>query len=1116
MGMLFDKYQYPIEDIQKRGYSESCRAFDGVRYFWVKWILGIEKSDTKAKMLSDKLRHLQKARHIALPNIVDYGFDDEQKAYAIVYEYLEDVETLEDKIQQLKTQSAISNFIELCDCLQELHLKFRINHGDIHPANILIDKNGQFYLVDFGLADITKTFSQEKSIEVFARAFAAPEKFNRLGSGGFPFQSDVFSLGKVLDWMYRERQEELPEEQNLILQRLLAEIPANRPTWALVIEFLKKLAALSSSEAIQISFRRGNSPILLDLLNGTNPIYDISPKPGLNYLVDIIIDDYICEGVIWVKSEDKLLFDGLRPLTQLDQKQIEKKLKDGRKLPFKHTYTTSATYNKADLTPYFQKWYEQKQTQVSLRENRKAVRDELGFYRDLLEKEKEVIGKKSLRLQYSKVEATGDELILLIKENEKYSSIGTIMRHVEEGNDVNSEGFEYILSANSDRKQNKETVEFAGKPYDYDPKSRQLKIKDCERLNKTNVPHSGFLFENTKKKEEEKNRQLDAIRKVEKNEVQNPDLIYYLFKPDQLQANYAEHPEDMEVKQVDDKGKPLVYSYNQQRAIQNALFRTPLSVIQGPPGTGKTTVITEIVFQILTQKPEAKILITSQANDAVDQVLQNLLKNNIPILRLSGITAPKIQSIRKHTIDKKLEGWKQQVVENAEKNFKKQTEAYEEQLRSQNAFLVPVLEIILEQQDWEKAKVRIESVTRRVQTLKELHTLPEDKDMAIERIDALLDIQLGQFLNLFKLHRDWVVTINSLDEKSAINQRLIDSIRVIGATCNHIAAKKYSKYNFEFDYVIMDESGKATTAEALVPLIMGKNLIFVGDHRQLRPMLTKTKEVESWLRDKFKKDAEQLESFEDYFNRPSLFEQVIIHIDQDYKTQLTQCRRSTADQVKLTSMCFYEAVNDEPIEPIKRDVLLEHNLPLAIHSSIIFIDTGSHQKHKTDDKSRSSFNELTAQLIPDILEQIDKYEKVKEYSFGVITGYTAQYRLLKKNIEKKKYQNKINSVSKWLRSEDKLTVSVVDRFQGLERDIVIVDLVKAGSGLDLGFLETPNRINVALSRQKRLLLIVGDYYGIINAKTRRINGSKASLQMYLETLKPEWVVKAEQINELFI
>lgn len=92
---------------------------------------------------------------------------------------------------------------------------------------------------------------------------------------------------------------------------------------------------------------------------------------------------------------------------------------------------------------------------------------------------------------------------------------------------------------------------------------------------------------------------------------------------------------------------------------------------------------------------------------------------------------------------------------------------------------------------------------------------------------------------------------------------------------------------------------------------------------------------------------------------------------------------------------------------------------------------------------------------------------------------------------------------------------MVDRFQGLERDIVIVDLVKSGAGCNLGFLEVPNRINVALSRQKKLLLIVGDYYSIINTKTKRSNGNKAALQIYLESIKPDWIVKAEQIKELF-
>ncbi|QLH48294.1 MAG: protein kinase family protein [Bacteroidota bacterium] len=92
----------------------------------------------------------------------------------------------------------MSGLLDLADCLKELHLKFKINHGDIHPDNILIDKNGQFYLVDFGLADITKTLSQTKELEIFARGFAAPEKLNKLVMG-FPFQADIFQSVKLLN-----------------------------------------------------------------------------------------------------------------------------------------------------------------------------------------------------------------------------------------------------------------------------------------------------------------------------------------------------------------------------------------------------------------------------------------------------------------------------------------------------------------------------------------------------------------------------------------------------------------------------------------------------------------------------------------------------------------------------------------------------------------------------------------------------------------------------------------------------------------------------------------------------------------------------------------------------
>lgn len=1117
MGMLFDKYQYNENEIKKRGYSQNCIVQDDTgKFFWVKWILGINKNDPKARILADKLRHIQKVHHNSLPQLIEYGFDEELKAYAIVFEYLEDVESLENKITGLTAQIFIKGLIDVTDCLKELHLKYKISHGDIHPGNILIDSKGQFYLIDFGLSDITHTLSQQKDLEIFARAFAAPEKLNKLGNKGFPYQSDIYSLGKVLEWFYSEKQLEITENQSLQLQSIISSEPVTRPNWEKVIQIISDFIASKGNLEIALAFREGYDDELLRLLNQTTPKYDISPQNGANIRLNIVVDKYICEGVLWLKDESKLLFKNKVLLSEYDEKRVAFIQREGKKLKEKYLFSTDLSNQRVNLTQQFQKWQTEKQNKNRLKD---AGKKELEFYEELLKKEKEVIKNNSLRLHYSNFRISGNDIEFEIKVNENsdndatgLSSAGFVWKHIDEGNNILSDGFEYVVSATGDKKQNKNTVEFAGKPFSFE--NNKFRIKDYEHLNKDAIPRAGFIFENTAKKEEEKNRQLDAIRKVNKNEVQNPDLIYYLFKPDELNGSYIDYDvEELDVFQKDSLGNPLQYSDNQRKAIINALSRKPLSVVQGPPGTGKTTVITEIVFQILKQRPEAKILITSQTNNAVDQVLENLIKNDISVLRLSGVTKPRNPLIQKHTVEAKLGGWKEQVIKSAKNNFLKEQKKFISGVK--DSITASLLTILMEETDWKLAKSKIENMASRVQPLNALSTLAVNKQTAIEQIEKVLKIELKSYISLSELHKDWISTITGLDEKSSLNQKLIDSIRVIGATCNHIASKNYSKFNFEFDYVIMDESGKATLAEAMVPIVLGNNLVFVGDHRQLRPMLTTTREVENWLRKNHNKDNTEYETWDDYFNRRSLFEQVISYVGFNFKAQLTECRRSSKEQVKLTSECFYESEGDEAIEPVARELDKEHNLPLAINTSVLFIDIGSEYKNETDDKS--SKNTVSASLIPQVLEVLNKYEKVKNYSIGVITGYSAQQKLLKRSIDKMLMKKPLINISKWDKREEKLSIQVVDRFQGLERDIVIVDLVKSGPGLKLGFLEVPNRINVALSRQKRLLIIVGDYHGIVNAATSdRIGKEKAALQKYLEKIKPEWRIKSSEINQLFV
>jgi superfamily I DNA and/or RNA helicase/tRNA A-37 threonylcarbamoyl transferase component Bud32 len=1056
--MLFDKYQYNEEDIKERGYSRHCLVKNEAgECFWAKWILGVEKNDSKLKMLKDRLRALQGAKHTCLPDIIEYNFDEKQEAYAIVYKHLEDIESLESKVNSLGIQNIMGGLIDLAGCLNSLHSKNGITHGDINPGNIFVDKNGQFFLIDFHLAEITRTLSQEKDLVIFTRNFAAPEKFERLKTSGFSYQSDIYSFGKIIDWIFHECNEGIPEEQTRELQRLVATKPEERPRWLEVIDFLKKFPVLSNTENIYIGYHRNvHNHIDFSNLTGT-PVFDIAPKkPDNNYLtyfINIVINNVVL-NCSWIEEEHKIMINKI----DNDDKYIDRKIRDGEKLPFKIKFTES--HCDYDLTPYFKKWFGKKQIQNSLRQQGRHIKNELEFYRELLEKELEVIERNSLVLRYDEWRQEGSDLVFYIKEHEKNSELNFILNHIENGNAPNSDGIGYILSGNADRKQSKDDVQFTGKPYEYemdkdkDNKSVYLfKIRDYElkEKDKDKMPIKGCILENVIQKGEEKRRQLEAIRKAEKNEVQNPRLIFALFTPDKLPPTEFPSYEPLDhVYQKDKDGNDMIYSANQNKAIRNAVSKSPLSIIQGPPGTGKTTVITEIVFQILAKEPQAKILISSQTNNAVDQVLENLLKKGLPILRLNAVTAMNIkEEIQEHTLGKKLDHWKAQVRKIANENFRN---------------------IIRDFPDKEK--------------------------------------------ELRQLYGDWLNVISALDENSEINKKLIDSIRVIGATCNHIAAKIYSEWNFRFDYVIMDEAGKATTAEALVPITMGNNLIFVGDHRQLRPMLTTTREVEKWLRDKFKKETDELDEWDDYINRPSLFEQVIEKIDQRYKSQLTECRRLPPDQVALTSKYFYESAGDEPIEPGPRDSSAEHNLPLAITSSLFFIDIGNNNKNKKD-KDGSSFNEDSAKIVIEILKCLDKYEIVKNYSFGVIACYKAQYSLLKKLTDKLIGRGELDSVYKWENEENKFIVSVVDRFQGLERDIIILDLVKSGVDLDLGFMEVPNRINVALSRNKRLLVIVGDYNSLVNASTKRLKGEKAALQHYLENINPKWIVPAGKIKELF-
>lgn len=1105
--MILNKYQQ-YGEIQNRGYSSTAKVTDesGEIYF-AKWIKGIEKNSQPSKILYNKLRHLKKAAHSSLPKIIEYEWDESQSAYCIIFEN-KNATSLKENIFEIKPTHFLKGIEQIANCLQQLKQKHKLAHGDITPANILVDENFDFYLIDFGISDISATLSQSQELEIFAKEFASPEKWDRKIPKGFPYQSDIYSIGKVIEWYFEKNEINEFEEVQKLTDKACEQLPINRINYVSFLEQLSKITSEISFDNKNTIYLYANEEVIEDLNNPDyKPKFDISPSRGENILLNISSKNFYLH-CIWKISEN-----GLNIINSARKEDKEKEhsntLRYGKELGLPIVFTYQNGYNEHfNLTPFFKKIQKEKQHESEYRKGKREITKELKFFKDLLNKEMQVLEKNSLRLRFLGFEKKGNyEISFKIQDNEKYSKNGLIFSHIDKATPPNPEDFEFIVSETADKKQMKDPMKFSGVAYDLNTKTRVLKFKDCERLDFEKIPKNGYIFENISKQEEEKKRQLEAIRKVEYNEVQNRELIHYVFNPTDLQGKYLDFQELTNVYQTDEKGNDFVYSFNQQKAILNAIHREPLTIIQGPPGTGKTTVITEIVFQILNKNPDAKILITSQTNDAVDNVLDNLLEKEIPIVRLSGIRKPK-PSLQKHTLDRKIEGWKEDVRKKTKANWKPYKEQFKKALEKEIIILLPIFEILSSNKQWKVKKQRIEKMLERFNTFKGLEKSLTSETEFITSINSFVKVNFEEYFLKQQIFKDWLATISSLDENSNINQKLIDSIRVIGATTNHIASKKYQKYNFEFDYVIMDESGKATTAEALIPTVLAEKLILVGDHRQLRPMLTANREVEKWLREKFKTDTDEFDSWDDYFNRPSLFEQVITKIDDDFKSQLEECRRSSKDQVLLTSKCFYEPFGDEPIKPVERPQEKEHNLDLKIDSSIVFLDIGNSDKSEIDGNG-SSRNKLSAELIPELLNGLDRFDKVKNYTIGIITGYSAQVREIRKVVRNKVDYRKLKNVK-----SNNVVISVVDKFQGLEKDIIIFDLVRSQQQT-LGFLSNANRINVALSRQKKLLIIVGNLDSILSAKPPKDlenTNQKPALQKYLSELKKDWIVKnVEQI-----
>jgi superfamily I DNA and/or RNA helicase len=359
---------------------------------------------------------------------------------------------------------------------------------------------------------------------------------------------------------------------------------------------------------------------------------------------------------------------------------------------------------------------------------------------------------------------------------------------------------------------------------------------------------------------------------------------------------------------------------------------------------------------------------------------------------------------------------------------------------------------------------------------------------------------------LHELDKDGSIETDRRKYTKKINKKA----NIFGLTCTSRenfkadALEAFQKYSLDglnvkeqgIDTVIIDEVSKSSLLDLLIPILYGKTVILVGDHRQLPPMYD--------LRHMHKEDFEGLdqeiinfdknEEFTKLYEK-CFFKTLFENVSDRLRVMLTKQYRCHEDIMRVFNHFYIDSRGRGSLElgNINQNNQKEHGLLVKNKNEksiivpdkhIYFIDCADSYENFGD--STSATNEKEAQVIAHLARKIDdaygrlnnkfivdKDRDIDErMSMGIICTYGDQVKLIKRRLPKNTLKNLCE------RAEERFITSTVDDFQGDERDIIFVSMVrhprnKKSWPTAAEFLKKFERINVAFSRARRLLIIVG-------------------------------------------
>lgn len=306
---------------------------------------------------------------------------------------------------------------------------------------------------------------------------------------------------------------------------------------------------------------------------------------------------------------------------------------------------------------------------------------------------------------------------------------------------------------------------------------------------------------------------------------------------------------------------------------------------------------------------------------------------------------------------------------------------------------------------------------------------------------------------------------------------------VVAATCIGTATTALLT-DLTFGLAIVDEAGQIATPNLLVPLVRARRSVLVGDHHQLPPFLDD--EVKGWA-ETLGRSGEvppgKADEIADLLRR-SAFERFFTGADDMHKVMLTVQRRMPEPIARFVSQEFYGGALHTDHPGGSADPVFRQPFALADTADRSSQERSEQRGGRKEQWGRQGYrNECEAALICALITEYVRWYQ----DWAVIVPYRAQAERVTELLTRSLGDNA--SIA------DK--VGTVDAFQGGERDLIVYGFTRSNDRGDIGFLKELRRLNVAITRARRQLILVGDSQTLLRARDKQFADLMSSLIGYL-------------------